>query len=148
MDLCDVVKDCNRTLFPRSERTPLSAARQWRCEAGAPCPASCPTRHASASSDKCCQPRAVTQRLSTWRSIVEVWSIQLHMRLPVIPVPLLADDPDVTLDVQLALDTVYDAFNYDLSLDYTRPAEIPLVGDAVAWAAEHLRQAGIVPRIE
>ena len=27
-----------------------------------------------------------------------------------------ADDPDVTLDVQLALDTVYDAFNYDLSM--------------------------------
>ena len=44
--------------------------------------------------------------------------------LAVIPVPLLADDPDVTLD-QLALDTVYDAFNYDLSLDYKRPAAIP-----------------------
>lgn len=82
------------------------------------------------------------------RPIVEVWPIQLHMRLPVIPVPLLADDPDVTLDVQLALDTVYDAFSYDLSLDYARPAEIPLVGEAAVWAAEHLRQAGIVTRIE
>jgi Protein of unknown function (DUF4058) len=70
------------------------------------------------------------------------------MRLPMIPVPLLADDPDVTLDVQLALDTVYDAFNYDLSLDYTRPAEIPLVGAAAVWAGEHLRQAGIVTRPE
>ena len=79
--------------------------------------------------------------------MVEVWPLQLPMRLPVIPVPLLADDPDVTLDVQLALDTVYDAFNYDLSLDYTRPAEIPLAGEAKAWAAEHLRQAGIVTRI-
>ena len=57
-------------------------------------------------------------------------------------------DPDVALDVQLALDTVYDAFNYELSLDYTRPAEIPLVGEAAAWAAEHLRQAGIVMRSE
>jgi len=82
------------------------------------------------------------------RPMVEVWPMQFHMRLPVIPVPLLADDPDVTLDVQLALDTVYDAFNYDLSLDYTRPAEIPLVGEAAAWAAEHLRQAGMVTRIE
>jgi len=82
------------------------------------------------------------------RPMVEVWPVQLHMRLPVIPVPLLADDPDVTLDVQLALYTVYDAFNYDLSLDYTRPAEIPLVGEAAAWAAEHLRQAGIVTRLE
>jgi hypothetical protein len=33
------------------------------------------------------------------------------MRLPVIPVPLLAEDADVALDVQLALATVYDAFN-------------------------------------
>jgi len=72
--------------------------------------------------------------------MVEVWPIQLHMRVPVIPVPLLADDPDVTLDVQLALDTVYDTFHYELSLDYTRPAEIPLVGEAAVWAAEQLRQ--------
>jgi hypothetical protein len=66
----------------------------------------------------------------------------------VIPVPLLADDPDVTLDVQLTLNTVYDASNYDLSIDYTRPAEIPLVGEAARWAAEHLHQAGIVTRSE
>jgi Protein of unknown function (DUF4058) len=77
------------------------------------------------------------------RPIVEVWPMQLNMRLPVIPVPLLAEDPDVALDIQLALDTVYDAFNYDLSLDYTRPAEIPLIGQAAIWAAEQLRQAGI-----
>src|SRR5262249_54362025 len=81
------------------------------------------------------------------RPIVEVWPIQLQMHLPVIPVPLLADDPDVTLDVQIALDTVYDAFNYDLSIDYTRPAEIPLVGEDAVWATAHLRQAGIVRRI-
>ena len=55
----------------------------------------------------------------------------------VIPVPLLADDPDVTLDVQLALDTVYDAFNYDLCS--ITPAEIPLVGEAEV-GPEHLRQ--------
>ncbi len=41
--------DCIRTLLPRSERTPLHATRQWRYEAGAPRPASCPTRHTSAS---------------------------------------------------------------------------------------------------
>jgi hypothetical protein len=78
------------------------------------------------------------------RPIVEVWPIQLPMRLPVIPVPLLADDPDVTLDVQLALNTVYDALNYDLSVDYTRPAEIPLVGDAADWTVEQLRKASIL----
>jgi len=57
--------DCIRRLLPRSERTLLSAARQWRYEAGAPRPTSCPTRHTSASPNECCQPRAVAQRLST-----------------------------------------------------------------------------------
>jgi Protein of unknown function (DUF4058) len=80
------------------------------------------------------------------RPLLEVWPIQLPMRLPVIPVPLLADDPDVPLDIQLALTTVYDTFNYDLSVDYTRPADVLLAGDAAVWAAEQLRQAGIVTR--
>jgi hypothetical protein len=64
------------------------------------------------------------------------------MRLPVVPVPLLAGDPDVALDLQLALNTVYDALNYDLSVDYTHPPEVPLEGEAVAWAEECLRTAG------
>lgn len=77
------------------------------------------------------------------RPIVEVWPIQLDMRLPVVPVPLLAGDPDVALDLQLALDTIYDALNYDLSVDYTRPPEVPLEGEAAAWVAKRLRVAGL-----
>jgi hypothetical protein len=57
--------DCIRLLLPRLERTPLPAARQWRYEASAPRSTSCLTRHTSASPDKCCQRRAVAQRLST-----------------------------------------------------------------------------------
>jgi hypothetical protein len=75
------------------------------------------------------------------RPIVEVWPIQLKMRLPVVPVPLLAEDPDVDLDLQLALNTVYDALNYDLSVDYTRPPEVPLEEEAARWAVEHLQAA-------
>jgi hypothetical protein len=79
------------------------------------------------------------------RPILDVWPIQLPMRLPVIPVPLLADDPDVFLDIQLALNNVYDAYNYGLAIDYSRPPEIPLTPRDARWAAEQLRQAGIVP---
>ena len=57
--------DCIRLLLPRLERTPLPAARQWRYEASAPRSTSCPTQHTRASPDKCCQLRAVAQRLST-----------------------------------------------------------------------------------
>lgn len=63
----------------------------------------------------------------------------MDMRLPTIPIPLLAGDPDVLLDLQPALDTIYDALNYDLSVDYARPPEIPLTGQMAKWVAERLR---------
>ena len=74
--------------------------------------------------------------------MVEVWPIQLERRLPIIPVPLLHGDVDVLLDLQLALDTVYDDFGYDLSVNYTKPPEIPLEGETAVWADSILQQAG------
>ena len=81
------------------------------------------------------------------RPMVEVWPIQLPDRLPVVPVPLLEGDPDVPLDLQQALDRVYDGFRYDLSIDYTRPPDIPLTGSAADWAVERIRAAGITPAV-
>jgi hypothetical protein len=75
------------------------------------------------------------------RPLADVWPIQLHMRLPEIPVPLLPGDPDTTLDLQLALTTIYDALRYELSIDYTRPADVPLEAAAATWANEYLRLA-------
>lgn len=69
---------------------------------------------------------------------------KLTMCLPVTPVPLLPDAPDSALDLQLALDTAYDTFGYDLTLDYTRPPEIPLVETDAAWVVQHLRSAGFI----
>ncbi len=74
------------------------------------------------------------------RPMLDVWPIALAMRLPVVPVPLLPGDADVLLDVQAALESVYDTLRYDLSLDYTRPPDVPLQGSDAAWAAEHLAQ--------
>lgn len=70
----------------------------------------------------------------------EVLPISLHMPLPTIPIPLLAGDPDVLLGLQQALDTVYDALGYDLSVDYSRPPEVLLEGEEIAWAATVLRE--------
>ncbi len=78
------------------------------------------------------------------RPIMEVWPVQLKMRLPLIPVPLLVDDADVTLDLQLALSSVYDALSYDLSVDYRHPPEIRLTGEVATWAVKHLEAAGFV----
>ncbi len=73
------------------------------------------------------------------RPLTEVWPIRLDQPLPVVPVPLLPDDADVPLDLQLAFTTVYDEMGYDLAVDYTRPPEVPLEGEAAAWAEERLR---------
>ncbi|HEX8204077.1 MAG TPA: DUF4058 family protein [Isosphaeraceae bacterium] len=76
------------------------------------------------------------------RPMTEVWPIPLEAPLPVVPVPLLPGDPDVPLDLQLALTTLYDLLGYDLAVDYTRPPEVPLRPEAVAWVEDRLRAAG------
>ncbi len=78
------------------------------------------------------------------RPITEMWPLQLNMPLPVIPIPLRAEDPDVKLDLQLALCTLYDALSYDLSIDYSRPPQVPLPERWSAWANERLRESGIL----
>ena len=76
------------------------------------------------------------------RPMTEIWPIQLDARLPIVPVPLLAGDTDVALDLQLALNTVYDLLNYDLSVDYTHPPEVPFEGEAAIWANAILKISG------
>ena len=75
------------------------------------------------------------------RPLTDTWPIALNETLPVVPVPLLDDDPDVPLDLQLAFTTVYDTLGYDLIVDYTRPPDAPLEGEAAVWAAGRVRAA-------
>jgi hypothetical protein len=77
------------------------------------------------------------------RPVTEVWPISLDQRLPIIPVPLLSGDPDVPLNLQLALTTIFDQCGFDLAVDYARPPEVPLSPDASAWAEDRLRAAGL-----
>ncbi len=74
------------------------------------------------------------------RPYLDVWPVQLNEPLPTVPVPLLSDDPDVSLDLQLALTTMYDELGFDLSVDYRQPPEIPLEGETAVWAAELLKK--------
>ncbi|MEZ4712882.1 MAG: DUF4058 family protein [Caldilineaceae bacterium] len=78
--------------------------------------------------------------LSRWqrRPITDIWEVGIDQTLPTVPIPLLPADKDVALDLQLAFTTVYDSIGYDLLLDYTRPADVPLKGKAAKWAAERL----------
>ena len=66
-------------------------------------------------------------------SQVEVYGWTLRDRLPVIPVPLADDDPDVPLDLQAAFTTTYDRAGYDYALDYRLPVKPPLDAAAAEW---------------
>jgi Protein of unknown function (DUF4058) len=74
------------------------------------------------------------------RPVTETWPIMLDQPLPTVPVPLLADDPDVMLDLQSALSSIYDVFGYDLLIDYTKPPEIPLPEELRPWAEALIRK--------
>jgi hypothetical protein len=74
------------------------------------------------------------------KPITEVWPISFQDPLPPVPVPLLPDDQDVSLNLQQALTTVYDLLGYDLSIDYSKPPKAPLPTEIAAWAEELLKK--------
>ena len=82
------------------------------------------------------------------RPIIQAWPICLNMALPVIPVPLLAGDDDVELNLQDAFTGVYDALGYDLSTDYTRPPTVSLSVEELRWLRQKLTEAGMIFRPE
>lgn len=70
----------------------------------------------------------------------DVWPLGLRERLPTLPVPLRSPDPDVPLDLQAALDTVYDEADYSLTLNYDEPpADPPLSEGDATWVQEQVR---------
>lgn len=74
------------------------------------------------------------------RPYVDVWPIQLWEKLPVLPVPLLAPDLDVTVDLGAVVAAVYERGAYARLIDYHRPPLPPaLPATETAWLDTHLR---------
>ena len=73
------------------------------------------------------------------RPVVDVWPIQLRQQLPTIPVPLLGDDPDVSLDLQKAFTAMFDGLRLDRNVDYSRPPRVTLESEDADWAAERVK---------
>lgn len=71
------------------------------------------------------------------------YPVQLRDMLPCITVPLLAPDPAVLLDLQVAFNRVYAEGPYTRMIDYRTDPEPPLEGDDAAWADQLLRAAGL-----
>jgi hypothetical protein len=68
------------------------------------------------------------------RPMTGIWPISLRDGLPMIPVPLLAGERDVLLELQAAFNNTYDTFGFDLELDYRKPPDFPLEGEDRQWA--------------
>jgi hypothetical protein len=65
----------------------------------------------------------------------------LRSTLPPIPIPLLPQDPELSLDLQTVFRAAYEAALYDRRLPYDRSLEPPLVADDEKWVREALTAA-------
>ncbi len=77
------------------------------------------------------------------RPIVEVWPIQIGEKLPTIPVPLLPPDPDVPLDLNSVVASVYERGAYDRIIDYRQPPPPPLTDEEAQWIDNWLREKNL-----
>ncbi len=67
------------------------------------------------------------------RPTAQLHPFGLRHRLPTIPIPLRGDDPDVPLDLQAVLDTVYDRARYGRTLNYAAPLDPPADDETRRW---------------
>ncbi len=78
-------------------------------------------------------------------SSFEVFSIAINEVLPCVPLPLKADRPEISLDLQQLLDEAYDTGPYtEGAVDYDKPPDPPLPPEFVNWGQECLRKAGMI----
>ena len=79
-----------------------------------------------------------------YRSLsTEVYPIAMAERLPLIAVPLLKGDPDITVDFQAVLDRSYAVGLFDRRADYSKPCDPPLTPEQQAWAEDILKSNGV-----
>jgi hypothetical protein len=71
-----------------------------------------------------------------------LYPINLPDPLPCIPIPLAKDDPAIPLDLQIVIQEIYRRALYHRMLDYSRPPEPPLVGEAATWVEAQLQAVG------
>jgi hypothetical protein len=84
-------------------------------------------------------PYYVTLARVEHRPYVDVWPVQLPARLPVLPVPLSAPDPDVPLGLRTIVPAVYERGGYATRIDYRQPVPPPsLAPEQQAWVAKLL----------
>lgn len=78
------------------------------------------------------------------RPYVDVWPLSLRKSIDLVPVPLQIPEPDIPLDLNLALRQIYASARYDLEIDYREAPPPPeLASEEAAWLDAHLRERGL-----
>jgi hypothetical protein len=76
------------------------------------------------------------------RPISDVFSWSIRDPLLTIPVPLMAPDADISLDLAAVFSSVYQRGRYERAIDYSAPLELPLGPKNRAWAQKRARAHG------
>lgn len=80
--------------------------------------------------------RSLGHHQETSRTRFEFIPRRLRQRLPTFGLPLVSPDPDVPLDLQAALERVYDEGSYMLRIQYEKPCIPELPSDDQQWAKD------------
>lgn len=67
-----------------------------------------------------------------------VWRGYSLRRLPVIPVPLVPPDPDIPIDLQPMIDTIYRRSRYSGSINYAGQSAVSLLPEERLWLEKQL----------
>jgi hypothetical protein len=68
----------------------------------------------------------------------DIWPVTLDQPLPQLPIPLDPPDPDVSLDLNAVVRTIYDNAAYERRIDYRQPVPPPALPPAMAqWVKAH-----------
>lgn len=76
--------------------------------------------------------------------IGDVYAWTVRQRLPVIPIPLLAPDPDIHVDLQDVLTTAYDRGRFAKRLNYGRPPKARWAKSDLTWVVKVGKAAKVV----
>jgi Protein of unknown function (DUF4058) len=69
----------------------------------------------------------------------DIWPVTLDQPLPLLPIPLEAPDPDVLLDLNATIRSVYERAAYARRIDYRQPVPSPVLRPVMAkWVSAHL----------
>jgi hypothetical protein len=73
----------------------------------------------------------------------EFYPVELRSRLPKVGIPLESGEPDVVLDLQAAVEHVYEAGAYQMRIDYNQEPVPPFSETDSTWADEWLIARGV-----